>query len=358
MSKSDLLKDLLEKGRALRKKVPRSLHSTWKVRDRKTTLIAKLLATARYRIHDLMRLRYQRMNSSPFQFMRGSFEIMGPDLATTPQTGIHIQICGDCHLGNFGAFASPERRVLFDITDFDETIHGPWEFDIKRLATSFFLLAIQQGYDRHKARDVVSYMLSAYRKRLREFTEMSPLEVWHYVIDSELLIRTAPNRSTRERREKFEKKARARTADQLLEKLIVEKKGKLKFAEDLPVIRNLDRSPELKKSFETAFQDYASSLAKDRKTLFSHYRLCDVAFKVVGVGSVGTRCGVGLYLAENGRHLLLQIKEASRSALEPFVGKSQFTKQGERIVVGQRLMQCASDIFLGGVVAMMAATIT
>ena len=347
MKKSIELETLLDTGRTLRKGVPRSMHSVWKAPDPRKNLVQTLLAAKTHRLPNLMPLRYGRMSVSPFAFMRGVPEIMGADLATTVQTGIRVQICGDCHLNNFGAFASPERRLLFDITDFDETIAGPWEFDVKRLAVSFFLLALQQGYNRHKVRDVVLTMLESYRERLREFAGMAPLEVWHYIIDSELLIRTAPNDSTRERRVLFEQKARTRTADKLMDKLIIKEKGKLKFTEDLPVIQRLDKSPELEKSFRTALQNYPASLAKDRRHLFLRYKLCDLAFKVVGVGSVGTRCGVALFLSENGCRLLLQIKEASRSVLEPFVEKSPFSHQGERVVVGQRLMQCASDIFLG-----------
>lgn len=342
-----LFKKLLQEGRMIRKNVPRSLHSTWKVTSKRPHLVPMLLAAKNNRLPYLMPLRYGRMSVSPFAFMRGTPEVMGADLANTAQSGIHLQICGDCHLGNFGAFASPERRLLFDITDFDETIFGPWEFDIKRLAVSFILLALQQGLDRQRARDVVLTMLRSYRKRLRKFAKMSPLEVWHYIIDADLLIRTAPNDSTRERRIKFEQKARTRTADKLIGKLIIENHGKLRFIEDLPIIRRLEKTPELKKSFKAAFKTYPESLSKDRGLLFSHYHLCDLVFKVVGVGSVGTHCGVALFEAENGHQLLLQIKEACRSVLEPFIGKSQFLNQGERVVVGQKIMQCASDIFLG-----------
>src|SRR5262245_50884693 len=287
------------------------------------------------------------MSRSPFAFMRGMPAMMGADLATTPVTGIQVQACGDCHLGNFGAFASPERRVLFDMTDFDETTPGPWEFDVKRLAVSFVLLARQHGYDKAIAREVTLKMLRAYRTRMQEFSDMSPLDVWYYIIDSEILIRTAPDKATRERRQRFEKKARSRTADQLLGKLMVERYGRLEFVDQLPVIERLQPGGDLEVKFRQALERYPASLPDDRRVLLSRYRLDDLAFKVVGVGSVGTRCAVALYVSEGGDRLLLQVKEALASVLEPFVGKSPFAHMGQRVVVGQKLMQCASDIFLG-----------
>jgi uncharacterized protein (DUF2252 family) len=268
-------------------------------------------------------------------------------VSTTPLTGLRVQACGDCHSGNFGAFASPERRVLFDITDFDETLPAPWEYDLKRLAVSFVLLARHQHYDADTAHDVVMKMLRAYRSRLSEFAATSPLDRWYYIIDSELLIRTAPDKATRCRRQRFEKRARARTADQLLGKLMVEDHGRVKFLEQLPVIARLEPNGELEKSFRTVMGRYPMSLPDDRRFLLSRYHLDDLAFKVVGVGSVGTRCAVALYVSETGHRLVLQVKEACPSVLEAYTGKCPFEHQGQRVVVGQRLMQCASDIFLG-----------
>ncbi|HMF11978.1 MAG TPA: DUF2252 domain-containing protein, partial [Gemmataceae bacterium] len=243
--------------------------------------------------------------------------------------------------------ASPERRVLFDITDFDETAPAPWEFDVKRLAVSFVLLARQQGYSEATAREVTLKMLSAYRNRLREFAGLSPLEIWYYIIDSEILIKTAPDKATRLRRQRFEKKARARTADKLLGRLMVERNGHVEFVEQLPTIARLEPSGELDTKFRAALARYPASLSDDRRFLLARYHLDDVAFKVVGVGSVGTRCAVALYVSPAGHRLVLQVKEACPSVLEPFVGKPPFAHHGQRVVVGQRLMQCASDIFLG-----------
>jgi uncharacterized protein (DUF2252 family) len=315
-------------GRALRDKTPRSAHAAWKLPAQRPDPIETLLATSPNRLDHLLPLRYGRMSRSPFAFMRGMPAMMGADLATTPLTGIQVQTCGDCHLGNFGAFASPERRVLFDMTDFDETTPGPWEFDVKRLAVSFVLLARQHGYDKAVARGVTLTMLRAYRTRMQEFAHMSPLDVWYYIIDSELLIRIAPDKATRQRRVEFEKKARARTADQVLGKLMVERFGRLEFADQKPTIERLKPGSELEVEFRTALERYPATLPDDRRMLLERYRLEDLAFKVVGVGSVGMRCAVALYVSEGGDRLILQIKEAMRSVLEPYVGTCPFQHMG------------------------------
>ena len=334
-------------GRAQRKNVPRSAQGVWNAPADRADPVAILLATSTSRLPHLLPLRYGRMSRSPFAYMRGAAAMMAADLATTLVTGIRVQACGDCHLGNFGAFASPERRVLFDITDFDETAPAPWEFDVKRLAVSFVLLARQQGYSEATAREVTLKMLSAYRNRLREFAALSPLEIWYYIIDSEILIKTAPDKATRLRRQRFEKRARARTADKLLGRLMVERNGRIEFVDQLPAIARLEPGGELDTKFRAALARYPASLSDDRRFLLAQYHLDDLAFKVVGVGSVGTRCAVALYVSPAGHRLVLQVKEACPSVLEPFVGKPPFAHHGQRVVVGQRLMQCASDIFLG-----------
>jgi uncharacterized protein (DUF2252 family) len=287
------------------------------------------------------------MSQSAFAFMRGSAVIMAADLAKTPRTGLRVQACGDCHLANFGAFASPERRILFDITDFDETLPAPWEYDLKRLATSFTLLARYKQLTRSAAKDVTRAALTSYRSHMHEFAEMSPLETWSFIIDSELLIRTAPDPATRRRRIRFEQKARTRGVASLLGKLLVRQGGAWRFQEQAPTILRLRPGSGLKRAFLKVLERYPATLPVDRRTLLARYRLVDLAFKVVGVGSVGTRCAVALYLSEHGDPLVLQVKEALPSVLEPYAGKSAFAHEGERVVVGQRLMQCASDIFLG-----------
>lgn len=327
--------------------MPRSSHAAWTPPAKRADPVAVLLSTGKNRLPHLLPLRYGRMSQSPFAFMRGTATMMAADLATTPLTGIRTQACGDCHLGNFGAFASPERRILFDITDFDETLPGAWEFDLKRLAVSFTLAVRAKGYDRATARDVTRAAVASYRRHMHEFADLSPLQTWYYIIDSELLIRTAPDAATRARRQRFEQRARARTVDSLLGKLLVERGGGWRFNEHPPAIVRLRDGDPLGKSLRTVLERYPRTLSEDRRLLLSRYRLTDLAFKVVGVGSVGTRCAVALYVSETGDPLVLQIKEACPSVLEPFAGKSAYPHQGQRVVVGQRLMQCASDIFLG-----------
>ena len=334
-------------GRALRKSVPRTSHAEWKPTKRSGDPLAMLLATAKSRLSHLLPLRYGRMSHSPFTYMRGAAAMMAADVAAGPVTGIRVQACGDCHLGNFGAFASPERRVLFDINDFDETLPASWEFDLKRLAVSFVLLCRDQGYDAASARDVTATLLAAYRRHVAEYAMSAPLDTWYAIIDSEILIRTAPDEATRQRRIDFENRARRRTADSLIGKLLVEQDGHLRFRDQPPTIAHLPRNGKLEKSLRKVLERYPATLSEDRRYLLSRYRLADLALKVVGVGSVGTRCAVALYLSDGGDRLVLQVKEACPSVLAPFVGKGPHAHQGERVVVGQRLMQCASDIFLG-----------
>lgn len=340
-------REAFAEGRALRKRVPRSSHAAWTPPAKRAEPVAVLLRTGKNRLPHLLPLRYGRMSLSAFAYMRGTAAMMAADLATTPLTGIRTQVCGDCHLGNFGAFASPERRILFDITDFDETLPGAWEFDLKRLAVSFTLAARAKGYDRATERDVTRAVAASYRRHMREFADMSPLETWYFIIDSELLIRTAPDAATRARRQRFERRARARTVDSLLGKLLVEREGGWCFEEQPPAIVRMRGSDPLGKSFRTVLARYPRTLSEDRRLLFSRYRLTDLAFKVVGVGSVGTRCAIALYVSETGEPLVLQLKEACPSVLERHAGAGAYPHQGQRVVVGQRLMQCASDIFLG-----------
>jgi len=337
----------IREGRALRNKVSRSSHAAWKAPRDRADPVAVLAATSRTRLAHLLPLRYGRMSRSPFTYMRGAAAMMAADLSGTPVTGIRVQACGDCHLGNFGAFASPERRLLFDIVDFDETLSAPWEFDLKRLATSFILVARNQGCDAATAREASMKVVRAYREHLHEFAYMSPLEVWYAIIDSELLIKTAPDEATRQRRIAFEQRARTRTADSLLGRLLVRQGGDWRFRSQPPTIARLRRNSKLEISFRKALERYPATLPDDRRSLLAHYRLADIAFKAVGVGSVGTRCAVGLYLSAGGDRLVLQVKEACPSVLAPYAGQSAFAHQGQRVVVGQRLMQCASDIFLG-----------
>ena len=340
-------REAIAEGRALRRKVPRSSLAKWKAPRSRPDPVATVMESSRNRLPELVPLRYQRMSASPFAFLRGSAGVMARDIASGPITGLRVQACGDCHLGNFGAFASPERRLLFDLTDFDETLPAPWEFDVKRLAVSFALVAREKGYTDAQAHEVTAHVVRSYREHLLEYAGMAPLDVWYAIIDSEILIKTAPDRATRERRIAFEKKTRQRTGESLIGKLIVNDGGKWRFVEKRPVIARFRAGSKLARAFRTALERYPRTLSEDRRVLLSRYRLVDMAFKVVGVGSVGTRCAVALYMSDGGDRLVLQVKEAVRSVLGPYAGKSAFLHEGQRVVAGQRLMQCASDIFLG-----------
>lgn len=337
----------LREGRALRRTVPRSSHAVWDPALRSADPVDMLVTSGKTRLRELLPLRYGRMSHSPFTYMRGAAGMMAADIATGASTGIRVQACGDCHLGNFGAFASPERRVLFDINDFDETLPAHWEFDIKRLAVSFVLLARNQGYDAATSRSVTHTLLSAYRRHVADYALCSPLDNWYALIDSEILIRTAPDEATRQRRIAFENKARKRTAESLLGKLLHEQDGHLRFLDQPPTLAHLPRNSKLEKSFRLALERYPATLSEERRYLLSRYHLQDLALKVVGVGSVGTRCAVALLVSDGGDRLVLQVKEACQSVLAPFAAPGPHGHQGERVVVGQRLMQCASDIFLG-----------
>ena len=241
-------------GRALRASVPRSSHAGWNPSQRTGDPLEMLIASGQSRLEHLLPLRYGRMSHTPFTYMRGAAAMMAADVAAGPLTNILVQACGDCHLGNFGAFASPERRVLFDLNDFDETLPASWEFDLKRLVVSFVLLARQQGCSEATARDVTATALAAYRKHLHTYAMQSPLDNWYASIDSDILIKTAPDEATRKRRIDFEKKARKRTADSLLGKLLEEHDGHLRFLHQPPVLAHLPRGSALEKAILIAFQ--------------------------------------------------------------------------------------------------------
>ncbi len=337
----------IEAGRTQRQIVPRSAHAEWNANLRSLNPVEVLAASGQTRLQELLPLRYGRMSHSPFTYMRGAAAMMAADVAVGPRTSIAVQACGDCHLGNFGAFASPERRVLFDINDFDETLPATWEFDLKRLAVSFVLLGRDQGYSKSVTQEVLATLLAAYRLHLADYAASSPLDTWYALIDSEVLIRTAPDEATRKRRIEFEKKARTRTTESLIGKMLEERDGQMSFKNLAPTLTHLPRDSALERSFRTVLERYPQTLSEERRHLLSRYQLQDVALKVVGVGSVGTRCGAALYVSDGGDRLVLQVKEACASVLAPYAGAGPHTHQGQRVVIGQRLMQCASDIFLG-----------
>jgi uncharacterized protein (DUF2252 family) len=336
----------LAAGKALRDSVPRTSHAGWKPPAKHRDPIDILEESNRDRVQELVPIRYGRMLRSPFTFLRGSAGLMASDLATTPSTGLRVQACGDCHLMNFGLFATPERNLVFDINDFDETLPAPWEWDIKRLAVSFAVASRDNKLSDADGREAVLECARAYREHLREHSRMSPLEVWYARLDAETLIANAPDEKAKKLRQGYAEKARQRIVENLFPKIASAKDGKHSLVDQPPVLYHV-AEPGMMKKVHEALDDYRQTLPDERRVLFDRYRLEDFAVKVVGIGSVGTRCFIGLFFDEENHPLMLQFKESCQSVLEPYAGKSRYDNQGQRVVVGQRLMQSSSDIFLG-----------
>jgi uncharacterized protein (DUF2252 family) len=295
-------------------------------------------------------MRYGRMLRSPFMFYRGAALNMAADLARLPVSGVRVQACGDCHLSNFGAFATPERRIVVDINDFDETLPAPWEWDVKRLATSFVLASRENGHGQRHARDAALACVRAYRTRMAELSEMSILEVWYASIELEQLIPMVRDTETRTRARKRLAKVRSRTVlEHDFPRLVASDGGALTLKENPPIVFHPhERShAAFVATIRRAFASYRESLAEHHRALLDRYELVDIAIKVVGVSSVATRCSVMLMMAGEEDPLFLQIKEAQRSVLERYAGRSAYANHGERVVAGQRRLQTASDLFLG-----------
>jgi uncharacterized protein (DUF2252 family) len=334
----------LAAGKALRDKVPRASHAEWNPPSDHRDPIAILEKSNEERLTELVPIRYGRMLRSPFTFLRGSAGLMAYDLATTPSTGLRVQACGDCHLLNFGFFATPERNLVFDLNDFDETLPAPWEWDLKRLVVSIAVCARNSQLSDDDGREAAMTCARAYREKLREYSKMSPLEVWYARMDMEDIIANAPDEEARKLRQKLADKARERVIDNLFPKIVGEVAGKRRLVDQPPVVFHYENGMELASEGLAVYRD---TLPDDRRVLLDRYRLEDVAMKVVGIGSVGTRCMMALFFDKENHPLILQIKEACHSVLEPYAGKSAYKHQGQRVVVGQRLMQSSSDIFLG-----------
>ena len=336
-------------GKALRKRCPRPSQGEWKTRSKSHDIIKLLEQTDADRIPGLVPLKYQRMSISPFTFFRGSAIIQARDLAKAEVTGISVQVCGDCHLANFGGFASPERKLVFDINDFDETFPGPWEWDVKRLGASLILAARDRGFSKSNGKEAVHAAAMAYRERMAEFAEMKALDTWYAQVTVEEIqehFRNDLDMSTR--LSKRIKKSRSQTSEAVFPKLTAVIDGVQKIKDDPPVLYHLQSfTPDFEKQRQAFVSRYKQTLNGDRRSLYERYHYQDSAVKVVGVGSVGTRCVVSLLLADDDDPLFLQFKEARRSVLETPSGKSRYENQGHRVVEGQRLMQAASDIFLG-----------
>ncbi|MBB2735877.1 MULTISPECIES: DUF2252 domain-containing protein [Bradyrhizobium] len=298
---------------------------------------------------ELVPIRYGRMLQSPFAFYRGSAGVMAADLALTPSTGLNVQACGDCHLANFGGFATPERHIIFDINDFDETLPAPWEWDVKRLAASVVLAARSIGLSDTTGRNCAIAAARGYREHMRGFSRMDPLAVWYANIAAEDLMAIAPKRARKHLQRRIDHAAVDRGSELDFPKLAGSIGGQIRITEQPPLIFHpgAAHGSDFLSTLEGILRIYRDSLADDRRQLFDRYRLVDAAIKVVGVGSVGRRCWIVLLMSEANCPLFLQVKEAAPSALESYAGRSAYRHHGQRVVVGQRLMQPASDIFLG-----------
>jgi uncharacterized protein (DUF2252 family) len=346
------------RGKAARAEVPRRRHSEWESAVHRPDPIELLEEQAQTRVPELVPIRYGRMLVSPFAFYRGAALIMASDLAATPISGLRVQLCGDAHLSNFGVFGSPERNLVFDINDFDETAPGPWEWDVKRLAASFAVGGRENGFSEGARRTTVMATVQSYRDAMARFAGMRNLEVWYAGLPVEQAFREFKAGTNRKRLTQVKADiARSRTKDSMhaLEKLTRVVDGEPRIISDPPLIVPFDDLLP-KGSNPRAVQDeirnlirrYRRTLETDRRHLLEEFRFVDLARKVVGVGSVGTRAWIALFIGTDGQDpLFLQIKEAQRSVLEQFVGKSEYTNCGQRVVAGQRLMQTTSDIFLG-----------
>ena len=345
------------RGRAARRDVPRSSHAAFEPASDRSDPVALLESQADTRVPELVPIRYGRMLASPFTFYRGAALIMAADLARTPDSGLRVQCCGDAHLSNFGLYASPERRLVFDINDFDETLPGPWEWDVKRLAVSMLIAARNSAFPRTQQDRIVLETVAEYRTRMAQFAGMRNLEVWytHFEIEQLLPRLRAPiGDEMRKQLDRVVAKARRRDSLHAFAKLSKVVDGEARIVSRPPLIVRLDDFPDsverdrVKGDIQRLLRAYAVTLRHECHTLLEQYRLVDIARKVVGVGSVGTDAWVALLLGRDGRDpLLLQVKEAQASVLEPFVGASGFENAGERVVAGQRIMQASSDIFLG-----------
>jgi len=333
-------------GKTLRNRVPRSRHAEWTPAADRPDPLSLLEEQNRSRLAHLVPLRFERMAVSPFTFLRGSAIVMAQDLASTPVTGIQVQICGDAHLSNFGIYATPERNQVFDVNDFDETLPGPWEWDIKRLAASAMVAGRANGFPDTINRRAVLNCVQSYREHMWRYSEMRHIEVWYSRIDYESSLQFV-RRTFRWYIDKQRDKSRQRSSLQVLPKIAVEIDGRYQIKEDPPIITRLT-DEVLARELEGLVDAYRPSIQEDRQVLLSKYHHVDIAQKVVGVGSVGTRCYVVLLLGNDSNDpLVLQVKEALPSVLERHLGPSAYANHAQRVVAGQRLMQAASDVFLG-----------
>jgi len=342
------------KGSALRDTVPRLSHSGWKPPSTRRDPVELLSESNVGRLPELVPIRFGRMAASPFAFYRGSAAVMAADLAETPTTGLRVQACGDAHLMNFGGFATPERNVIFDINDLDETLPAPWEWDLKRLAASAVIAAQHLRFGGSDAARVATDLAREYRERMANYGSMRALDVWYDKIDLQRYEdRTADPDVMKRIGDRLEGRIAAEqrktVPDHLYPKLVALEGNTPRIKDEPPLIfhPSAEVAPGAESGYGEVIAAYRETLPEHLRTLFDRFHFFDLAMKVVGVGSVGTYCAIGLFMAADDDPLFLQVKEARASVLEPYAGKSLHANQGQRVVAGQRLMQTASDVFLG-----------
>jgi uncharacterized protein (DUF2252 family) len=346
LSEARSFKHRRAEGRSLRQQIPRSAHAGWDPPVERFDPVERLEKSNLDRLPDLVPVRYGRMVVSPLAFLRGAAAVMAADLAGTPVTGLRVQACGDAHLANFGVFATPERNLVFDINDFDETLPAPWEWDVKRLASSVAVAGRNLGIGDPACTAAVQGAVRSYREHVNELGSMSTLDVWYERANVDEVLAIARQERVRGLKGALcVAKVRHRTSLTALPRLTVVVGGQRRIVDAPPLIMH-DTIADC--DVEMLLAAYRKSLPADRRPLLDRWVIVDVARKVVGVGSVGTRCYLVLLMDHDGRTpLFLQLKEAGKAAAAPYAGRSEFTQQGKRVVVGQRLMQAASDIFLG-----------
>ena len=343
-----------EKGRALRDKAPRASHAGWKPAKGRRDPVEILSESNVGRLAELIPIRFGRMSESAFAFYRGSAALMAADLANTPTSGLRVQACGDAHLMNFGGFATPERNVIFDINDLDETLPAPFEWDLKRLAASVVIAATHIDLPMSDSARLVTDVVREYRERMTDYSGMRALDVWYDKIDlqrySDRLGDPEVVKLVQDRvRDRIEKESRKSVPDYLYPKLVTHEGSRPMIKDEPPLIFHptAEQAPGVVKGYAKSIEMYRETLPDHMRTLFDRFHFFDLAVKVVGVGSVGTVCGVMLLMAADNDPLFLQVKEARASVLEPYAGKSLYPNHGQRVVEGQRLMQTATDVFLG-----------
>jgi uncharacterized protein (DUF2252 family) len=339
-------------GKALREKCPRKSHAGWKAPAGRLDPIDILIESSKGRIEHLVPVRYGRMMQSPLAFYRGAAALMAADLAQTPVNGVRVQACGDCHLLNFGGFTTPERHLIFDINDFDETLPAPWEWDVKRLAASFVIAGRNNKLKNSDCREAAATAVRTYRERMAELAAMPVLQAWYSYLDLISLVEMTQDPDMKKARKAFMKKETGKSAAEIVfPKLVDQEDGQPRIKDNPPFIFHGEeqKDPAWKESVRQRMEGYRKSMLDSTRVLFDQYRWVDTTIKVVGVGSVGIICAVMLLVATDDDPIFLQAKEARVSVLEPYAGKSIYKDRGQRVVVGQRIMQAASDIFLGWV---------